>query len=122
MINYFNIQVEKVKITKNSFNGQAIKALSAFQGSIYYFYTMQSNKNDPFEDALKEILSSEDPHSSSRIPAPMKDSDTIHRQKPPPAQPHSTSVPRWIEILVRVVAGIIIVVLLFLFGIQVALR
>ena len=83
---------------------------------------MQSDKNDTFEDALQDILTSEDPKSPPHTAQPIKEKKQFDTEKSAIQQQYSKKIPPWLEIIIRLLAGIIILVLLFLFGLQVASR
>ena len=83
---------------------------------------MQGDKNDTFEDALQDILTSEDPKSPPHTAQPIKEKKHVDAKKPDIHQRNSKKIPKWLETIIRVLAGIIILVLLFLFGLQVASR
>lgn len=83
---------------------------------------MQGDKNDMFEDALQDILTSEDPNSPPHTAQPIKEKKRFETEKPDIHQCDSKKIPKWLETIIRVLAGIIILVLLFLFGLQVASR
>ena len=96
--------------------------LSVFLSGIYYFLTMQSNNNDKFEDSLQDILTSEDPNSPARPSQPINVKSSQEMRKSSSQQLGLKKLPAWLEMLIRIIAGIIILMLLFLFGMQVASR
>ena len=85
---------------------------------------MQSAQNDFFEETLKDILSPEDRRCGSPPAAkgPRPASGAHQDRRAPLAADNTPHVPRWVETVVRIVAGIVIFVLLCLFGLQVASR
>ena len=83
---------------------------------------MQSDNNDTFEDSLQDILTSEDPNSPARPSQAGRLKNNSEQHRPSPYQRDQKKLPPWLEMVIRIIAGIIILILLFLFGMQVASR
>lgn len=83
---------------------------------------MHSDNNDRFEDSLQDILTSEDPNSPARPSQSINEKSNPEKHMPNSHQRDSKKLPQWLEMLIRIIAGIIILILLLLFGMQVASR
>ena len=83
---------------------------------------MHSDNNDKFEDSLQDILTSEDPNSPARPSQSISEKNNPEKHMPYSHQLDSKKLPKWLEMLIRIIAGIIILILLLLFGMQVASR
>jgi len=83
---------------------------------------MHNDNNDRFEDSLQDILTSEDPSLPARPSQPISEKSNPEKHMPNSHQLDSKKIPKWLEMLIRIIAGIIILILLLLFGMQIASR
>lgn len=82
---------------------------------------MQNKKNTKFENTLKDILTSEDPNSSSTY-SNVRRKSHYKKQTPELHQFKSNQLPKWVEILIRIAAAIIAIALLISFGLHISTR
>lgn len=76
---------------------------------------MKNRSNEEFEESLKEIM---DAGPESTRPRPLSE----HDEKSPISQPpkKSPKIPRWLEMVIRLVAALIVAYLLLMFGAKVS--
>ena len=83
---------------------------------------MQNKNDDIFEDTLKDILTPNDPSTSTSNPPKRTSPDTV----PPITRNQNKSpfptIPHWIEIVIRILALLGAVAMLVIFGMQIANR